>query len=317
MPAVLHQGILSLFEDDPWLGLDLFGIERPVAGPPIDRANTLNRDGKRPWQINPVYPDLVLVFRDQTDPKKGVVLCLEAQRENEPDKFWTIILYIGLLAAKHKLPVVVVIVSLSRAFSRLARSWTRGLLKIEALVLDVETVAPMTPKQARARPTAAVLAAALHGAKGNVEAARTALAAIRHLPEEQRHRYTSLILAALPIRKRAALLEEIPMQQRDKLWEIEKRSGTYHVGRKAGRKEGLEKGRVEGCRRLILTVLDVRGVPVTPRVRARIEAETDLAILERWVAAAREVSRASELLNSNRPLRVRPTTRPAQRAVRT
>lgn len=162
--AVVELLECRVFEDDPWLGLDLFGIERPCAGTPIDRANTLNRQGKRPWQTDPAYPDLVLVLRDPNDPKKGVVLCLEAQRKNRPEKFWKVILYIGLLAFKHKLPVVVMLVSFSRAFSRLARSWARGLMKLEALVLDVGPVKPMKLERARARPTAAVLAAALHDA---------------------------------------------------------------------------------------------------------------------------------------------------------
>ena len=37
MPGVLHQGILWLFEDDPWLAFDVLGLPRPVDGTPIDR----------------------------------------------------------------------------------------------------------------------------------------------------------------------------------------------------------------------------------------------------------------------------------------
>ncbi len=311
VPGVLHQGILALFEDDPWLGLDLSGVERPFAGKPIDRANTLDRDGRRPWQIDPDFPDLVLVFRDPKDPERGIVLSIEAQRKNEPEKLWTVAGYVGLLAAKHKLPVRAVLVSFSRAFSRLARSWAHGTMKIEALVLDADNVPTMTPKQARARPTAAVLAAALHGARGDVEMARIGIAAIQHLPKERRRRHAATILAALPPRKRATLMEELPMERRDELWEIEKRSGTYHVGRLAGREEGLAKGRregrkegrvegrkegrVEGQHKLILAILDVRGIAIDRASRARIRAEKDLSVLARWAAGARKVKQVSEL----------------------
>ena len=93
------------------------------------------------------------------------------------------------------------------------------------------------------------------------------------------------------------------MKERDPLWEIEKRSGTYHVGRMAGRKEGRERGLVEGRkeglakgqRTLILTILELRGIRVDRASAARIRSETSPSILRRWAAAAREVNRVSEL----------------------
>lgn len=303
--------------DDPWLGLDLRGLERPVDGIPIDRANTLDRVATESGQVNPVYPDLVLVLRDPNDPKRGVVLCIEAQRRGDLAKIRQIALYVVLLEAKYKLPVVAMVVSFSRAFSRQVRSGTHWPLKREPLVLDADNVPPMTLEQARARPTAAVLAAALHGARGNIEVARTALAAIQHLPAPQRDSYSSTILAALPKRQRAILMKELPVNQRDQLWDIEKRSGTFHVGRQEGRKEGRkegreagrkegrkkgleegrEEGRKEGCRMTILAILEVRGVAVDRDSAARIRAETSLEILERWAVAAKEVQQVSELFD--------------------
>jgi hypothetical protein len=123
----------------------------------------------------------------------------------------------------------------------------------------------ITPEQARARPAAAVLVAALHGARRNIDMARTAIAAIQHLPERQRHRYTATILAALPKRQRAIVMEELPVNERNALWAIEKRSGTYQLGRKEGRQEGRRTTLVE----LILAVLDVRGIAVDAASRAR------------------------------------------------
>jgi flagellar biosynthesis/type III secretory pathway protein FliH len=315
VPGVLHQGIISIAKDDPWLAHDLLGLERPVDGTPIDRANTLDRDSGRPWQVNPIYPDLVLIFQDPADPTHGIVLCLEAQRKPAPEKRWQISLYQAALAWEHELDVEVVVVSFSRAFSRLVRSWAHSSPKIEALVLDADNVPPMTLEQARARPTAAVLAAALHGVRGNIEVARIAIAAILELPEKQRDRYANTILAALPVRQRAIVRKELPVKQRDELWEIEKRSGTYHEGRKTGRKEGREKGREEGRKagreegreegrreaanrylvEMILAMLEVRGIAVDAASKSRIQTEKRTSTLERWASAAREVEHVTEL----------------------
>ena len=71
MPGTLHQGILALFEDDPWLAFDLLGIERPVSGTPIDRRAEVERDAKKPWRVNPRLPDLVLVHRPASTPSSS------------------------------------------------------------------------------------------------------------------------------------------------------------------------------------------------------------------------------------------------------
>lgn len=93
------------------------------------------------------------------------------------------------------------------------------------------------------------------------------------------------------------------MDERNALWEIEKRSGTYQLGRKEGRKEGRQEGREEGRQEaraatlieLILAVLDVRGLAVDAASTDRIRAERALPTLERWAIEAREVTRVSQL----------------------
>jgi hypothetical protein len=173
----------------------------------------------------------------------------------------------------------------------MVRRWADCLPRIDALIIDADTVPVMTLDQARAHPTAAVLVAALHGARRNIDMARIAVAAIQHLPERQRHGYTATILSALPRRQRTILIEELPVNERNALWAIEKRSGTYQLGLSNGRQEGRRKTLIE----LILAVLEVRGISVDASSIDRIRAEQALPTLERWAAAAREVNRASEL----------------------
>jgi hypothetical protein len=303
VPGILHQGILSLYRDDPWLAHDLLGLGRPVDGTPIDRSNELDVPGRRALRINPIYPDVVLVYIDPDDPELGIVIFIEAQLEADPEKRWQILGYQGLLALLYRVDVHVVIVSFSRAYSRLVRRWASCKPRIDAMILDADTVGVMTPKQARARPAAAVLVAALHGSRGNIDMSRIAIAAIQRLPERRRQGYTATILAALPMRQRYTLTKELPVDERNALWEIEKRSGTYLLGckegrkkgRQEGRKKGLEEGRSSTLIELILAVLDVRGVAVDAASMARIRAERALPTLERWAVQAREVTKVSQL----------------------
>lgn len=282
---------MSLLRDDPWLAHDLLGLGRPVDGTPIDRSNELDVDGRRPLQLHPIYPDLVLVYSDPNDPEQGIVIFAETQLEADPDKRWRLLAYQGLLAYLHELDVQVVVVSFSPAYSRMVRSWAHRSPRIDAMILDADTVGPMTLDQARAHPTAAVLVAALHGARGNIDMSRIAIEAIAHLPEQQRHRYTITILAALPPAQREILSEELPVNERNALWEIERRSGTFQLGRREGQEEGRQATLIE----LIVAVLEVRDIAIDATTLARIRAERDLPTLERWATAARKVTRASQL----------------------
>jgi flagellar biosynthesis/type III secretory pathway protein FliH len=169
----------------------------------------------------------------------------------------------------------------------------------------------MTLEQALQRPTAAVLAGALHGYRGNLDAARIAIIAIRNLPKRQRDNYTRTILAAVPKRLHTQLKKELPVRQQDELLEIEMQSGTYHLGLRAGRKEGLARGLERGLERgrkagleqarrtlinLILTVLEARDVAVDRTSKARIRRAA-FPTLERWASAVRGVTQVSELFD--------------------
>lgn len=58
----------------------------------------------------------------------------------------------------------------------------------------------------------------------------------------------------------------------------------------------LEESRMEEKRAGILRILEVRGLSVPQRVRSRIEATTDAALLDAWFARAVTVARAADLL---------------------
>jgi hypothetical protein len=329
VPGTLHQGILALFRDDPWLAFDLLGLERPVSGTPIDRRGEVDRDADGLLENQPGYPDLVLVHRSAKDHRRGIVICVEAQKNPDPEKRWRIPAYQALLADEYRLPTHVVVVSFSGRMSAALKAWSVGPPpRVDTLVIDARVVKPPASIQAaRQRPTAAVLAAALHGYEGDIEAARLGVQVSRELPDKKRRRYTATILAALPEREADILRGELSVEERDELWEIERQSGTYkrglrdglsrgrelgraqgleqgrEQGLEQGREQGLEQGREQGLERgrrmtlveLVLSVLEVRGVPVDRDSEAQIRSCGSVATLERWARRAREVREASEL----------------------
>lgn len=309
MPGVLHQGILALIRDDPWLPFDLHGRPRPVSGTPIDRRSDYDHPTDDPERAKMRYADLVLVARDPDDPDRGIVMDVEAQRRRHKGKRWRISGYLGALEDEHQLPSVLVYVSFSRTCSKEARNWASGPgLCFDMLLLDIDTVPiPRSLEAARARPTAAVLAAALHGCRGDLDTARMGIAACRDLPEQQRQRYIAIILAAVPKRLRETLIAESTVEQRNELWDIERRSGTYLLGLENGREEGREEGREQGQRmalaEVILETLESRGMSVDPDMEARIRGCESISTLRQWARRSREVTRAADMFKPNPPAR--------------
>ncbi|MFJ4202683.1 hypothetical protein ACIP2Y_24055 [Streptomyces sviceus] len=62
-----------------------------------------------------------------------------------------------------------------------------------------------------------------------------------------------------------------------------------------GKTEGKAEGKAEGEAKGILSVLEVRGIPVTDSVRERITSCTDLDRMDAWLERSRTVERAEDL----------------------
>ena len=78
------------------------------------------------------------------------------------------------------------------------------------------------------------------------------------------------------------LMQDPNVQELMQEWEDKGRAKGHAAGHVAGHAEG----RAEEARALLYKVLAARSVPVTPDVRARIDAELDVARLEAWLDAA-------------------------------
>lgn len=132
----------------------------------------------------------------------------------------------------------------------------------------------------------AVLSALLHA--GDIEVLRVGFAVALELPDERRWRYASALLGVAPEIERAKLLGEMKMEERYQLTKAERNSIAYHDGRREGERKGLVK--------LVLTILELREIPVTKAKKARIRACKDLEQLERWATRAKHAGSIDELL---------------------
>ncbi|NVB42602.1 hypothetical protein G6O69_32565 [Pseudenhygromyxa sp. WMMC2535] len=310
---MLHQGILDLFREDPWLAFDLLALPRPSRGRPVDRQGIAEFDaGDAHVSVRQGLPDLVLVDDESDNDNTGAVLVIEAQRRSDPEKRWRHPFYQGAMAARYRRPTWVIVVSFSRAMSALLRSWSEGPPpRVDALVLDVDSVPPvLDPNAARERPTAAVLAATLHAQVADIRATHVALRAIRHLEAPRRRRYTAILMSAILKHQRSELVQELIEERyidekEDEFLAIERLSGTYHLGHEEGREEGRQEGREEGrqegreegrimerravLKDMIIALLEVRGLPPSRTDEAHIRGEDAIDTLRTWAQRARHV----------------------------
>ncbi|WP_214323542.1 hypothetical protein [Nonomuraea sediminis] len=68
-------------------------------------------------------------------------------------------------------------------------------------------------------------------------------------------------------------------------------------GRAEGKAEGRAEGRAEEAARMLLLVLEARGLTVPEELRSRITSCTDLAQLESWTSKAANAATIQELFD--------------------
>ena len=310
MPTALHDGLVELFRDDPSLVVRL--VERafdttitPMPERLLDRHPTLSVPAL--GRMKQRVADLVLIVRDPEHPDGGAVIIIEVQLQDRRLKRERIASYIMLLIEREHLPVHIGIVALEERVAEKLATWTVGTaMTFSTFVLDRRSVPPLLDlAEACNRPQEAVLSAALHGYRGDLRPVRVALDAVADLPVEKRSSYTATILAALSDEDYAICIKELPMDRQVEISHIERRSAFFVHGKREGLEEGKREGLEEGTRRgleegiarLVLTILELRGLPVSSTHTARIQSAS-LDQLERWATRAREVERVEELFGS-------------------
>ncbi|MCA9682006.1 MAG: hypothetical protein KC457_07400 [Myxococcales bacterium] len=308
MPSTLHEGLVELFRDDPTLVVRLvqraFGATlTPMPERLLDRHATmsvasLSRAKQR-------IADLVLIVRDPEHPDGGAVIVIEVQLQNSRIKRRRIASYLALLIEREHLPIHIGTVALEDRVAENLATWTVGTaVTISTFVLNWRSVPPLIDlAEAHEHPQEAVLSATLHGYRGDLRPVRVALDALANLPVEKRSSYTATILAALSDEDHATCIKELPMDRQVEISHIERRSAFFvhgleegtRKGLEEGTRKGLEEGTRKGVARLVLTILELRGLPLSS-VQAQLIHLAPLSQLEHWATQARDVESAEDLL---------------------
>jgi hypothetical protein len=151
----------------------------------------------------------------------------------------------------------------------------------QAIVVGPEE---LRPELARRSPELAFLCALAHGSE-EPELVLEAAKRFDELPGERGALLLELVLSALPEKTRK-LLEEI-MQSGHYEYKSEYLRGLLERGR--------TEGRAEGARAALLAVLAARGIIPSDAGRARIEACTEVDVLQRWTTRAVSATHEDEV----------------------
>jgi hypothetical protein len=288
MPSVPHEALVEVLRENPALVLELLVRAEGVELPEHDRIVCERADL---GSALPVELRADLAFRVDRAGSPVLVLVVEVQLAIDPEKTFSWPSYAVALRARHRCPVLLVVITVDRAVARWARrpiAFGPGAGYLRPLVLGPDELPAITdPAVAAASPELATISALAHGRDADVERAvriaTTAAGAVLRLPDRRAAVYYDLIRAALG----AAARKAFEMFAQDYIFQDE--------GMRRAHAEGETKGKAEGRAEAVLVVLEARGLHATEEVRARILACTDAAVLDRWLRAAVTVGDAAEL----------------------
>ncbi|MBI3181703.1 MAG: hypothetical protein HYZ28_06135 [Myxococcales bacterium] len=145
-----------------------------------------------------------------------------------------------------------------------------------------------------------MLSAIVHGKEEHgTEVGKAVLAVARDLDEERRLLYIDLVFAFLGEDERKKLEEQMARQGYEYQSDFARRyfAEGRAEGRAEGKAEGKAEGQADGLRAALLKVLGVRGFALSPELTRRIEAETSLERLERWLSSAVNAKAASDVFS--------------------
>lgn len=302
MPSFDHEAFLELFRRRPTLAPELLRDALHVPMPPDEHVEVGDSSLS---ELSPTErkADLVLLCSASAGAPPQRVLIVEAQLRVDPEKrrsWWS---YLVSAHTRHRCDAVLVVVTPNAAVAAWAAkpiALGHPGVALHPIVLGPSSV-PVIRDAAEATrcPELAVLSAMIHGRGAAAEdIARATFAAMRDLDEERAALYDDIALGSL----RAAAR---------KIFEDLMANGTYQYksdlakryvaqgearGEAIGEARGEAIGEARGRALAILAVLNARGVEVSPAVRERVLACTDVALLDAWIARAANATDAGEVL---------------------
>ncbi|MFF5983785.1 hypothetical protein ACFY78_33595 [Streptomyces olindensis] len=292
MVTSTHETSHRIFQDHPEVLTPAF---EALGLPPPAKAiiEALSPDTT---EIKPLERRVDTVLKVEPSDGEGFLIAIEAQTARTRDKGSSWSYYVAHLHAKFDLPVLLVAVCRNRSTASWAAgpfecrvgAWTTQITR--PFVLGPDNVPEITDESVVARePAMATFSAIVHSESENAPAILSMLARGMRSFDKATAKYWCEWLEVG--------LENTPVRE---TWrELEKMVATYFPGRgtlfEETYLEGRAEGKAEGKAESILSVLEKRGIDISPDTRHRITSCTDLDTLTTWFDRSLTAGTAEEL----------------------
>ncbi len=284
MPSQEHALLVDLFRASPRLAIDLLrAVGVDVAGPAHLVESTF------PVTAPDYHADAAVTCGDPASPSLIVLVEIQLHPDADKERSWP--LYQAAARAKWKCDACVLVVAVDERVAAWARAPVAlgpGGSRFCAVVLGPDAV-PRVALGDDSVPELALLSALAHGAT-EPETIGIALAATSALDDERARAYFDLLRYHLREALDEALEAIMATSEHKYLSDFARK---YYGDGWAG---GEADGKAEGRRTSLLAFLDGRGLVASPEARVRIEACSDVALLDRWIARAAACASVDELL---------------------
>ncbi|MFJ3900220.1 hypothetical protein [Streptomyces sp. NPDC090025] len=282
-----HEASHRIFQERPELLAPVFQI----LGVPLPARAAIDVLTPDTTEIKPLERRVDSVLRVEPPDGDGFLLAIEAQGRRDPDKASSWTYYLGYLGAKHRLPVLLLVVCQDQATARWAAGpfrsgygdWTS--ISVHPLVLGPGNVPLITdPAEAARNLAMAAFSAVTHGTHPEAPAILEALAtALGTAGGESASYYSEFLEIGLG---------DTPARD---IWRKLMAVGSYFPGRGTLVEETYLKGKAEGLADAVLRVLAARGVVVPEETARRISDSDDPDELTGWLARASVATDIAEL----------------------
>ena len=288
MPSLEHNGFVDMFRENPTLAPRFLATLFHLDIPPYTSVTVVESALD---QLIPVEfrADLVLELHDASG---AIVLAivLEVQREKDPDKKFSWLVYVAVVRARKRCPTIVLVVApdadvAAWAMEPIDSGLGRG--SCSPLVLGPAIVPRITDEAlAEQEPELALLSAVAHGNGPNgLDVIQAFSRALDRLDRELAAAYFQIVYTALREPMRNAL-EAMVMER-----QAETKATFPPLMQKL-----IDGGELKGARGVLLRLIAQAGIALSDDDRARVQACADLATLEHWVDNVRDAKTAADVL---------------------
>ncbi|MFE1796195.1 hypothetical protein ACFW9L_08520 [Streptomyces sp. NPDC059517] len=301
MVTSAHEGMHRIFQERPEILAPVFG----VLGVPFAAKATVDAVTTDVTEARPLERRVDTVLRIGPSDGEDFLLAIESQSGKNKEKAASWAYYVAYLQSKFGLPVLLVVVCQDRATAKWAvgpfdcgtRGWTAQ--RTYPLVAGPDNLPVITDARTASKNLALSVLSAVAHARGPQGSA--ILKAIARAVQELHQ--TDPVTAGYFAEFLDITLGNSPAGDQ---WRNDMSFVSYFPGRGTVRETAYLEGKAEGEAKGILSVLEVRGIPVPDSVRERITTCIDLGQMDAWLQRSRTVERVEDLFTED--LEVPPST---------